>query len=103
MPVLHTTLGRRRRDDIGLMLPHKHVFVDLRTPDQPAMPRRGSGRSCCSVTTAAGSTPPGPAAARYSPIRTSSTACFRRCARVAWRREAITQLTVTNPFNAFAR
>lgn len=35
MPVLHTTLGPKRRDEIGLMLPHEHVFVDLRTPDQP--------------------------------------------------------------------
>jgi len=32
---LHTTLGPRRRDQLGMILPHEHVFVDLRTPDQP--------------------------------------------------------------------
>jgi phosphotriesterase-related protein len=31
--VLHTTLGPRRRSELGLILPHEHVFVDLRTPD----------------------------------------------------------------------
>jgi len=33
--LLHTTLGPYRRDQLGLVLPHEHVFVDLRTPDQP--------------------------------------------------------------------
>lgn len=32
---LITTLGPRRSDELGLLLPHEHVFVDLRTPDQP--------------------------------------------------------------------
>ena len=32
---LITTLGPRHLDDIGAILPHEHVFVDLRTPDQP--------------------------------------------------------------------
>lgn len=35
MPVLHTTLGPRTADQLGFILPHEHVFVDLRTPDQP--------------------------------------------------------------------
>ena len=34
-PVLHTTLGPRARSELGLILPHEHVFVDLRTPDHP--------------------------------------------------------------------
>ena len=33
MAQLITTLGPRT--DLGLILPHEHVFVDLRTPDQP--------------------------------------------------------------------
>lgn len=33
--LLHTTLGPYRRDQLGMILPHEHVFVDLRTPDQP--------------------------------------------------------------------
>lgn len=33
--VLHTTLGPLGRDRLGLILPHEHIFVDLRTPDQP--------------------------------------------------------------------
>ena len=33
--VLHTTLGPYHRDQLALILPHEHVFVDLRTPDQP--------------------------------------------------------------------
>lgn len=35
MKLLHTTLGPRRADELGMILPHEHVFVDLRTPDQP--------------------------------------------------------------------
>jgi len=35
MKYLYTTLGRKRRDELGTILPHEHVFVDLRTPDQP--------------------------------------------------------------------
>jgi phosphotriesterase-related protein len=35
MPVLHTTLGPKSAEDLGLILPHEHVFVDLRTPDRP--------------------------------------------------------------------
>lgn len=35
MAELHTTLGPMQRDQLGLILPHEHVFVDLRTPDQP--------------------------------------------------------------------
>jgi phosphotriesterase-related protein len=32
---LITTLGPRSADELGLVLPHEHVFVDLRTSDQP--------------------------------------------------------------------
>jgi phosphotriesterase-related protein len=32
---LMTTLGPRKREQLGMILPHEHVFVDLRTPDQP--------------------------------------------------------------------
>lgn len=32
--LLYTTLGALRRDQLGMILPHEHVFVDLRTPDQ---------------------------------------------------------------------
>ncbi len=32
---LHTTLGPRAQHELGMILPHEHVFVDLRTPDQP--------------------------------------------------------------------
>lgn len=35
MAQLYTTLGPMRRDQLGMILPHEHVFVDLRTPDQP--------------------------------------------------------------------
>ena len=30
-----TTLGPKRADELGTMLPHEHVFVDLRRWDQP--------------------------------------------------------------------
>ena len=33
--VLLTTLGEKRREELGMILPHEHVYVDLRTPDQP--------------------------------------------------------------------
>lgn len=32
---LYTTFGPKSRDELGMILPHEHVFVDLRTPDQP--------------------------------------------------------------------
>ena len=32
---LYTTLGPLTADRLGMILPHEHVFVDLRTPDQP--------------------------------------------------------------------
>jgi len=35
MPKLITTLGPKRADELGMILPHEHVFVDLRTYDQP--------------------------------------------------------------------
>ncbi len=35
MPHLITTLGPKSADDLGAILPHEHVFVDLRTWDQP--------------------------------------------------------------------
>jgi phosphotriesterase-related protein len=34
-PALYTTLGPIGRDRLGMILPHEHVYVDLRTPDQP--------------------------------------------------------------------
>ena len=35
MTQLFTTLGPLRKDQLGMILPHEHVFVDLRTPDRP--------------------------------------------------------------------
>ncbi len=35
MTALITTLGPKRADELGAMLPHEHVFVDLRTWDKP--------------------------------------------------------------------
>ncbi|MBA2278244.1 MAG: esterase [Chloroflexia bacterium] len=35
MPELVTTLGPMGLDELGAILPHEHVFVDLRTWDQP--------------------------------------------------------------------
>ncbi|MCB0005855.1 MAG: esterase [Anaerolineales bacterium] len=35
MTTLITTLGPKQLDELGLILPHEHIFVDLRTWDQP--------------------------------------------------------------------
>jgi len=32
---LITTLGAKSKDELGVILPHEHIFVDLRTWDQP--------------------------------------------------------------------
>jgi phosphotriesterase-related protein len=32
---LYTTLGPKCREEVGIILPHEHVFVDLRVPDAP--------------------------------------------------------------------
>jgi phosphotriesterase-related protein len=43
MTTLHTTLGPLKREQLGLILPHEHVFVDLRTPDQPGYAEADAG------------------------------------------------------------
>lgn len=40
---LSTTLGPKRADELGLILPHEHVFVDLRTCDQPGYAQGDAG------------------------------------------------------------
>jgi phosphotriesterase-related protein len=35
MAQLITTLGPKKADELGMILPHEHIFVDLRTWDQP--------------------------------------------------------------------
>jgi phosphotriesterase-related protein len=35
MTRLITTLGAKNADELGMILPHEHIFVDLRTWDQP--------------------------------------------------------------------
>lgn len=35
MQFIYSTLGKLSSDQLGLILPHEHVFVDLRTPDTP--------------------------------------------------------------------
>ena len=35
MTVLHTTLGAYPPGQLSMILPHEHIFVDLRTPDVP--------------------------------------------------------------------
>ncbi len=35
MTVLHTTLGAYSSGQLGMILPHEHIFVDLRTPETP--------------------------------------------------------------------
>ena len=40
---LVTTLGPKRRSELGVILPHEHIFVDLRTWDKPDMPKRTCG------------------------------------------------------------
>jgi phosphotriesterase-related protein len=41
--LLHTTLGPLRREQLGMILPHEHVFVDLRTPDHPGQGEADAG------------------------------------------------------------
>jgi phosphotriesterase-related protein len=43
MTELITTLGPKRADEFGLILPHEHVFVDLRTWDQPGYAQAETG------------------------------------------------------------
>jgi phosphotriesterase-related protein len=42
MFTLVTTLGARSLSEVGMILPHEHIFVDLRTPDQPG---QGEGKA----------------------------------------------------------
>jgi phosphotriesterase-related protein len=43
MAHLITTLGPQNEDDLGLILPHEHVFVDLRTWDKPGYAQANAG------------------------------------------------------------
>ena len=45
MALLITTLGPKGADEMGMILPHEHVFVDLRTWDQPGYAARDAARS----------------------------------------------------------
>lgn len=42
MPHLYTTLGLKNPAELGMILPHEHIFVDLRTWDKPGY---GEGRA----------------------------------------------------------
>lgn len=35
MPQIFTTLGPKRADELGMILPHEHIILDLRGPDAP--------------------------------------------------------------------
>lgn len=35
MRYIYSTLGKLNSEQVGMILPHEHVFVDLRTPDKP--------------------------------------------------------------------
>lgn len=35
MRYIYSTLGKLSAEQLGMILPHEHVFVDLRTPDKP--------------------------------------------------------------------
>jgi phosphotriesterase-related protein len=35
MTILYTTLGPKTLSELGLMLPHEHIFVDFRPPEHP--------------------------------------------------------------------
>ncbi|WP_248305993.1 MULTISPECIES: esterase [unclassified Devosia] len=41
--LLYTSMGPMRREQLGMILPHEHVFVDLRTPDQPGYAQAEAG------------------------------------------------------------
>lgn len=43
MAQLITTLGPKNADELGMILPHEHVFVDLRTWDQPGYAQADPG------------------------------------------------------------
>lgn len=43
MPQLLTTLGPKEKDELGMILPHEHIFVDLRTWDQPGYAQAEAG------------------------------------------------------------
>lgn len=43
MAHLITTLGAKRAEEIGMILPHEHIFADLRTPDQPGYAEADTG------------------------------------------------------------
>lgn len=43
MAQLITTLGLKNADELGMILPHEHVFVDIRTWDQPGYAQADAG------------------------------------------------------------
>lgn len=43
MAQLITTLGPKNADELGMILPHEHVFVDIRTWDQPGYAQADAG------------------------------------------------------------
>ena len=50
MPHLITTLGPKRADELDVILPHEHIFVDLRTWDQPGYARADTAEVIAQVS-----------------------------------------------------
>ena len=95
---LFTTLGPLSRERLGMILPHEHVFVDLRTPDQP-------GYAQADVADVVALMAP-----EIERIKTLGITALVECTTggVGRRAEGVTeaqivQLTHDNPFEAFAR
>ncbi len=50
MKQLHTTLGALSAAQVGMILPHEHIFVDLRTPDAPNHGQADAGQVAALMT-----------------------------------------------------
>jgi phosphotriesterase-related protein len=81
--VLHTTLGPLRRQDLGMILPHEHISVDFRTPDQPGYAEAEPAEVVAAV------------APKFEEIKARGITCFVECTPTGVGRRADIDLAVS--------
>ena len=81
--VLHTTMGPLCRADLGMILPHEHIFVDFRTPDQPGYAEADPADVVAAI------------APKFEEIKARGITCFVECTPTGVGRRADIDLAVS--------
>jgi len=81
--MLYTTMGLLQRQDLGMILPHEHIFVDFRTPDQPGYAEADPADVVAAI------------APKFEEIKARGITCFVECTPTGVGRRADIDLAVS--------